>query len=101
MPNDPMLEGLTDELRRYCRDHALPAMSADELAAEISAVLDGVDSDFVAHPDLPERRAELQAAHGWLVDFCARWEVGEECQRTGHTDTGRGVCADCGTFLVD
>jgi|TARA_R110001583_G_scaffold11711_1_gene52655 hypothetical protein len=23
----------------------------------------------------------------------------KECKRIGHTDTGRGVCADCGTFL--
>jgi len=22
-----------------------------------------------------------------------------ECSRNGHTDTGRGVCAECGTFL--
>jgi len=22
-----------------------------------------------------------------------------ECDRNGHKDTGRGVCAECGTFL--
>lgn len=26
------------------------------------------------------------------------WEDAE-CKRNGHRDTGRGVCADCGTFI--
>src|SRR4030095_8780655 len=98
LPCAIMFEDLTDELRRYCREHDLPDLSADELACEISGVLDGYESSFIAKPETQERRQELSEAHKWVSDFVRRWEQAEECERHGHTDTGRGVCADCGAF---
>jgi len=95
-----MFEDLTDEFRRYCRERNLPDMSADELYYEIGGVLDGFKSEFVPLPETDERRQELSAAHKWLGDFCQRWEQAEECERHGHTDTGRGICADCGMILI-
>jgi len=96
-----MLDDLTNELRAYCDAHSLPAMSADELRYEIGGVLDGFKSDFVPLPATDARRQELTEAHKWLGDFCERWEAAEGCAAHGHTDTGRGVCADCGAFLTD
>jgi len=95
-----MFEDLTDEFRRYCRERNLPDLSADELACEISGVLDGYESNFIPAPTTDERRQELRAAHKWVSDFYTRWEQAEECERHGHTDTGRGICADCGMILI-
>jgi len=95
-----MFEDLTDELRRYVRDHNLPSFSADELACEISGVLDGEESSFIEAPATQERRQELGEAHRWLSGFIKRWEAAKDCERHGHTDTGRGVCADCVIFLI-
>ena len=95
----PMFENLTDELQHYCLEHDLPSLSADELACEISGVLDGEESSFIAAPADDARRQELTEAHGWVSAFVRRWEEAEYCDMFGHTDTGRGVCADCGAFL--
>jgi hypothetical protein len=34
-----------------------------------------------------------------LWDEFAAGEINGPCERNGHRDTGRGVCADCGAFL--
>ena len=68
-------EDMTDELRRYVRDHNLPSFSADELACEISGVLDGEESAFIEPPADDARRQELSEAHAYLLRFCERWEA--------------------------
>ena len=97
-----MRDQLTEELRDYCDAHNLPAMSADELKAEVHAVLcfpDGMESAYVAPPGTPERLEELRQVFKWLGDYCDRWDAAKTCERDGHRDTGRGVCAICGAFL--
>ena len=79
---------LTLILRNYCEAHNLPHESADELQLQ-----------------LLEQIEELRGHAQWLQRFITRWDAvqAEEdiayCKRTGHTDTGRGVCADCGDFI--
>jgi hypothetical protein len=92
-------EALTGELRAYCAAHQLPSMSADELAVELSAVLDGEESHYIHTPGTRKRELELIEARAWLWKFCDRWKQAGQCARLGHHDTGRGVCSDCGEFL--
>ena len=79
---------LTLMLDSYCYTHNLPHESADEVLLEVL-----------------ERVETLRTHTAWLQRFIARWDTvqAEEdiarCKRTGHTDTGRGVCADCGEFI--
>ncbi len=79
---------LTLMLKKYCETNNLPYESADELILE-----------------LLERMAETKNHIGWLTIFSAQWEAVQAredaaaCKRTGHRDTGRGVCADCGEFI--
>jgi hypothetical protein len=79
---------LTLMLDSYCKAHDLPHESADELQLQ-----------------LLEQIEELKLHAQWLQRFITRWDAvqAEEdiayCKRTGHTDTGRGVCADCGEFI--
>jgi len=72
------LEALTAELRAYVAAHNLASLSADELAMEISAVLDsGETSAWVSPPDSAERETELRLALFWLRDFCERWDIAD------------------------
>ena len=79
---------LTLMLNRYCKAHGLPHESADELLLEVL-----------------EQIEELKLHAKWIQRFITQWEAvqAEEdiayCKRTGHRDTGRGVCADCGEFI--
>ena len=79
---------LTLILRNYCEDNELPHESADELQLQ-----------------LLEQIEELRLHAQWLQRFIARWDAVQaeediaQCKRTGHRDTGRGVCADCGEFI--
>ena len=79
---------LTLILRNYCEYNELPYESADELQLQ-----------------LLEQIEKLKANAHWLQAFILRWEAvqAEEdiaaCKRTGHRDSGRGVCVDCGEFI--
>lgn len=63
---------LTAEFDAWLTETSLPAMSADELWFEMSAVQSGKASHFIAAEEegavTPERMA-------WIADFCARWDV--------------------------
>jgi len=67
-------ESLTAELRDYCAAKNLPPMSADELLCEVSAVMAGEPSAFIAAPEHGTRAGILQDAETWLGQFCQRWE---------------------------
>ena len=47
--------------------------------------------------ELAQENADLKLA---LWEYENNYRMGvKECRRHGHRDTGRGVCATCGTFL--
>lgn len=82
-------EALADLLDHYCHNNSLPYQSADELLLEVLG-----------------RINELQNHVQWLLAFIDQWNAVQDqedseaqCQRNGHRDTGRGVCATCGEFI--
>lgn len=66
---------LSQELRKFCDEHALPHRSADELAAEVA------DSD-----------AE---AYDWLIKFVERWNIaqGREDALADAEEAARGMAS--------
>lgn len=74
------LDALTRAFAIYTGAEKLPDLSCEELLHETLSA---------------EQRAALSA-------FLIAWESAEsraDCERNGHRDTGRGVCANCGDFL--
>lgn len=74
------IDRLTRAFEIYTGAESLPALSCEELLHE---TLSG-----------PQRAA--------LSAFLVTWEgaeAREECERNGHRDTGRGICAHCGGIL--
>lgn len=49
------------------------------------------------------RQLDEQAAYGGWEEACGApydtYQEDAECNRNGHRDTGRGVCADCGNAI--
>jgi hypothetical protein len=74
------LDALTRAFAIYTGAEGLPALACEELLWEEIT---------------PAQRAALS---GFLI----AWQGAEDradCERNGHRDTGRGVCADCGEIL--
>ena len=62
-------------------------ISKDENGSNVLIITWNVVDFFIeAQGDSEEKEEEDQAA---------------ECERNGHRDTGRGVCAECGEFLKE
>ena len=81
-------KALAELLDHYCHNHNLPYQSADELLLEVLA-----------------RKNDLNRHAQWLLNYIDQWNAVQdqedseaECRLNGHRDTGRGVCATCGTY---
>jgi hypothetical protein len=72
------LAALTAEYQTWLDAMSLPLLAAEDLEAEIGAVLDGGASKFIPANPSPPRRAVLESARFWLGDFLARWNAADD-----------------------
>jgi hypothetical protein len=92
------LDFLSDVLKDFCQKHSVDLRSADDILHAETKDKNGFNP-----------LSKYQQA--WLKQFVEIWKLMidsmdkervllGDCQKYGrHTDTGRGVCADCGDFL--
>lgn len=60
-------DALSDILEEFCKDTALPLMSADELLLEVWRMIDDERDDLT--------RAQLRRHISWLSTFINQWEL--------------------------
>jgi hypothetical protein len=86
---------LTDAILARFNDHTATA-------SDLRAILADDAASPRPCPDLQAKLAPVLSLLGRMEEGATMADamaVLEDCARNGHTDTGRGVCADCGTFL--
>jgi hypothetical protein len=95
MENNKVFDGLdflSDVLKDFCQKHSIDLRSADDILHAETKDKNGFNP-----------LSKYQQA--WLKQFVEIWKLMEEripwdCQTNGrHTDTGRGVCSDCGDVI--